>query len=164
MEGDPLAVGLKFGFLLVLYLFLFLVARSALKDLRKGGVSTAAASDGTGLHEAQGARVAATDAWLVALTGAGMTGGERIDLFGGVTIGRDSEADVRIEDRFASGVHCRVQSRRNAYILEDMGSTNGTYLNGGRLRSETELHDLDEIAIGETTFRFELSLPGEGGG
>ena len=40
---------------------------------------------------------------------------------------------MRIDDRFASGIHCRVHSRGNAYCVEDMDSTNGTYLNGGEL-------------------------------
>ncbi len=163
MEGDPLAVGLQFAFLGVLYLFLFLVARSALKDLRKGGTAVVDAPEGTGMHPA-GGRIAATDAWLVALAGAGLEIGERIDLFGGVTIGRNSEADVRIEDRFASGMHCRVFSRGNRYMVEDLQSTNGTYLNGGQLTGEAELGDLDEISIGDTRFRFELSIPDNHGG
>ncbi len=159
MEGDPLAVGLKFGFLAVLYLFLFLVARSALKDLRKGGATVVDGPEGTGIHASAG-RVAATDAWLVALAGAGLDVGERFDLFGGITIGRSAEADLRIEDRFASGMHCRVFSRGNRYLVEDLQSTNGTYLNGGELTGEAELHDLDEIGIGDTKLRFELSIPG----
>jgi hypothetical protein len=162
MEGDPLAVALKFGFLAVLYLFLFAVARSALRDLRGGGA--AAPAGGTGMHAVRGGRVAATDAWLVALAGAGLEIGERIDLFGGVTIGRGADADLRIEDRFASGVHCRVFSRGNTYLVEDMGSTNGTFLNAARLDGEAKLKDLDEISIGDTTFRFELSIPDAGGG
>ncbi len=164
MDADPIAVALKFGFLAVLYLFLFMIARSALKDLRRGGLAAGVAPEGTGLHEAQPARIAATDAWLVAMAGAGLEIGERIDLFGGVTIGRDAGADVRIEDRFASGIHCRIQSRGNRYLLEDLGSTNGTMLNGGQLTREAELKDLDEIAIGDTIFRFELSIPDSGGG
>jgi hypothetical protein len=164
MDGDPLAVALQFGFLAVLYLFLFLVARSAMKDLRRGATAGVGPSDGTGLHDAAAARVAATDAWLVALSGAGLDIGERIDLFGGVSIGRGADADVRIEDRFASTIHCRVYSRGNAYYLEDMNSTNGTFLNGNKVTGEATLHDLDEVSIGDTTFRFELSVPDRMGG
>lgn len=162
MDGDPLAVALKFGFLAVLYLFLFVIARSALKDLRRGSAPVGA-PDGTGMHAVRGGRVAATDAWLVALSGAGLEVGERIDLFGGVTIGRGAEADVRIEDRFASTIHCRIRSRGNTYLVEDMNSTNGTFLNDAKLDGDAELSDLDEISIGDTTFRFELSLPDSDG-
>jgi hypothetical protein len=164
MDGDPLTVALKFGFLAVLYLFLFAVARSALKDLRAGGGAVAPAGDGTGMHAVRGGRVAATDAWLVVMSGAGLEVGERFDLFGGTTIGRGTEADLRIEDRFASTIHCRIQSRGNTYLLEDMNSTNGTFLNGATLNGEAKLHDLDEVSIGDTTFRFEVSVPDSDGG
>lgn len=162
MEGDALSVALKFGFLIVLYLFLFTVARSALKDLRRGTAVAGPAPDGTGLHGISSGRAPRTDAWLVAVNGAGLDPGERFDLFGGVTIGRGAEADLRIEDRFASGLHCRISSRGNAYYVEDAGSTNGTRLNGATLTREAQLHDLDEIAIGDTSFRFELSIDEDG--
>lgn len=76
-----------------------------------------------------------------------------------MSIGRGGDADVRIEDRFASTIHCRIYSRGNSYYVEDMNSTNGTYLNGNKVDGEAALHDLDELAIGDTTFRFELSVP-----
>ena len=157
MDADPAAVALKFAFLGVLYLFLLVIARSALKDLR-GRARSPAAEDGTGMHAIAGGRVAATDATLVAVQGGGLTPGERIDLFGGVTIGRSDQADVRIDDRFSSGIHCRVHTRGNVYLVEDMDSTNGTYLNGGELRGEAPLSDMDEIQIGDTVLRFELTL------
>ena len=159
MDTEPIAVGLKFGFLAVLYLFLLWTARSALRELRK---STAPLpQEGTGLHQvAGGGREAATDAWLVVLRGGGLDVGDRLDLFGGLTIGRSAEADVRIEDRFASQVHARVYSKRGSYRCEDLGSTNGTFVNGEQLNGETSLRDLDQIRIGDTEFRFELDVPG----
>jgi hypothetical protein len=160
VSADPAAVALKFAFLGVLYLFLLVIARSALRDLRGRGRGGQAfvAPEGTGMHAVQGGRVAATDANLVVVTGGGLTPGEQIDLFGGVTIGRSPEADVRIEDRFASGIHCRVHTRGNAYYVEDLDSTNGTYLNGADLHGEAALGDMDEIRIGDTEFRFELAM------
>ncbi len=162
MKDDPAAVALKFAFLGVLYLFLLVIARSALRDLR-GRWAPGGAGEGTGLHQIAGDRVAATDASLVAVNGGGLTPGDRIDLFGGITIGRSDDADVKIVDRFASGIHARVHTRGNAYFVEDLESTNGTYLNGADLRGEAPLTDLDEIRIGDTEFRFELNLD-EGGG
>lgn len=159
MSSDPAAVALKFAFLGVLYLFLLVIARSALRDLRGRGGDAFAAPEGTGMHAvAGGGRVAATDAVLLVVTGGGLTPGEEIDLFGGVSIGRGDDADVRITDRFASGIHCRVHSRGNSYYVEDLDSTNGTYLNGQELRGEAPLHDMDSIRIGDTEFRFELAL------
>ncbi len=163
MDTEPIAVALKFGFLAVLYLFLLWVSRSALRELRK---TSAPAPEATGFHPIGGAggRAPATDAFLVVVTGAGLQIGERFDLFGGLSIGRSGEADVQIDDRFASSVHCRLYSRGASYYVEDMNSTNGTFLNGSQLRGEAELHDLDSVKIGDTEFRFELDVPGAGGG
>jgi len=158
MDTEPISVALQFGFLAVLYLFLLWVARSAFRELR---TSTAPAPEATGIHPiGPGGRSAATDAWLVATKGGGLDPGERFDLFGGISIGRSSDADVRIEDRFASGIHARVYSRGADYYVEDMNSTNGTFLNGGQLNGEAQLNDLDEVRIGDTEFRFELDVPG----
>lgn len=158
MDAEPIAVALKFGFLALLYLFLLWVARSALRELRKSG---APAPQETGLHPVEGAgREAATDAWLVVMRGGGLDAGERFDLFGGLSIGRSPDADVRIEDRFASQLHARVYSRKNSYYVEDLGSTNGTFLNGQQMNGQAKLSDLDQIRIGDTEFRFELEVPG----
>jgi FHA domain len=155
----PLAVGLKFGFLAVLYLFLLWVARSALKDLRR---TTAPAPDQTGLHappRLDGEAAPSEEAWLVVERGAGLEPGARFDLFGGISIGRSSQADVTIQDRYASGVHARIYARRGHYYIEDMNSTNGTLLNDRSLNGEAELIEGDLIRIGDTEFRFE---PGDG--
>ena len=158
MDTEPVAVALKFGFLAVLYLFLFWVVRSAFKELRR---TTAPAPEATGFHPiGPGGRAAATDASLVVARGGGLEPGERLDLFGGLSIGRSADADVRIEDRYASGIHARLYSRGASYYVEDMSSTNGTFLNGSRLDGEAELNDLDELRIGDTEFRFELDVPG----
>jgi hypothetical protein len=99
------------------------------------------------------------DAWLVAQRGGGLDPGERFDLFGGLSIGRSPEADVRIEDRFASQLHARLYSRQGSYYVEDLGSTNGTFLNGQMVNGEAHLSDLDQVRIGDTEFRFELDVP-----
>jgi FHA domain len=158
LDTEPIAVALKFGFIAVLYLFLFWVSRSAWRELRR---TSAPAPEATGFHPVgPGGRAAATDAWLVVLKGGGLDPGERFDLFGGLSIGRSTEADVRIEDRYASTIHARLYSRGASYYVEDMGSTNGTYLNGAVLDGEAELADLDQVRIGDTEFRFELQVPG----
>ena len=155
MDYEPISVALKFGFLAVLYLFLLWIARSALKDLRR---TRNPAPDATGFHEASGldgAPAAGEDAWLVVERGGGLKAGERFDLFGGLSIGRSSDSDIQIEDRYASGLHARVYTRGSRYYLEDMNSTNGTLLNDGSVTGEAELIADDVIRIGDTEFRFE---------
>jgi pSer/pThr/pTyr-binding forkhead associated (FHA) protein len=154
VDYDPISVALKFGFLAVLYLFLLVIARSAMKDLRR---TTAPAPDATGFHPAPAfAEVSrGADAWLIAERGGGLEQGARFDLIGGLSIGRSKDADVQIDDRYASGIHARVFARRDRYFVEDMGSTNGTLLNGATLKGEADLIDGDMVQIGDTEFRLE---------
>jgi hypothetical protein len=154
MEYDPISVALKFGFLAVLFLFILVIARSAMKDLRR---TAAPAPDATGFHPAPAyAEVPrSVDAWLVAERGGGLEADARFDLIGGLSIGRSGDADVQIEDRYASGIHARVFSRGDRFLVEDMNSTNGTLLNGASLRDEAELVGGDTIQIGDTVFRFQ---------
>ncbi len=154
MAYDPISVALKFGFLAVLYLFLLWIARSALKDLRG---TVAPAPDATGFHPLPAFQGSATgdDVWLVALRGGGLHEGERFDLIGGLSIGRSQEADLRIDDRYASGLHARVFSREGHTYVEDMNSTNGTLLNDAQLHGEAEMLDGDVVRIGDTELRFE---------
>jgi hypothetical protein len=136
VDYEPISVFLKFGFLAVLYLFLLWIARSARKDLRR---TVSPAPDATGFHQAPGfnPQPSAADAWLIAERGGGL------------------EADVRIEDRYASGVHARIFSRDGHTYVEDMNSTNGTLLNDATLNGEAELIDGDVVRIGDTEFRYE---------
>jgi FHA domain len=154
---DPLSTALKFGFLAVLFLFLLVIARSSLRDLRR---TAAPAPDATGFHvpAGYGGEVQrGVDAWLIVERGGGLTRDERFDLLGGLSIGRSKEADVQIEDRYASSIHARLFSREGRHFVEDMKSTNGTLLNGGALTGEAELVDGDTVQIGDTVFRFEAS-------
>ena len=155
MDYDPISVALKFGFLVVLYLFLLWIARSALKDLRR---TVAPAPDATGFHHAPAFGPASPrgDSWLIAERGGGLEQGERFDLIGGLSIGRSRDADVQIEDRYASGIHARIFSRDTRSYVEDMNSTNGTLLNDAELKGEAELLDGDIVRIGDTEFRFEV--------
>ena len=150
---EPLAVALKFGFLAVLYLFLLWVTRMALRDLR----GTASPGFETGYHEVAGIDPGGTDAFLVVEEGGGLSKGEHFDLFGGVSLGRSADADIRLDDRYASGFHARVFNRSGNYFAEDLNSTNGTLLNSQELHGEAGLRPGDVIRIGDTEFRFEVS-------
>jgi FHA domain len=150
---EPLAVALKFGFLAVLYLFLLWVTRMTLRDLR----GTASPGFETGYHEVLGGGQEATDAFLVVQEGGGLTKGDHFDLFGGVSLGRSADTDIRLDDRYASGFHARVFNRSGIYVVEDLNSTNGTLLNSRELHGEAELSPGDVIRIGDTEFRFEVS-------
>jgi hypothetical protein len=156
MALDPVAVALKFGFLAVLYVFLFWMARSALKDLRRGRAEPAY-EEATGMHHATaGLGEGSEGAPRLRVKGAaGLRAGAAYDLSDGATLGRGDGADIRLEDTFASSAHARLTPQGEVIVLEDLGSTNGTYLNGEPLRGPQPLHVGDSIRIGDSEFTFE---------
>ncbi|MEM8745069.1 MAG: DUF3662 and FHA domain-containing protein [Actinomycetota bacterium] len=87
-----------------------------------------------------------------------MPSGERVELGDRVTtIGRLPECSITISDGNVSRQHAQVVPGANAYVLSDLGSTNGTLVNGMRISSEHALADGDIISIGSTHVRFEAS-------
>jgi hypothetical protein len=162
VQLDPVAVALKFGFLIVLYLFLIWMARSALKDLRaRGAAPQADYEDATGMHVASAGLGgpprddAQGPPKLRVHTAAGLRAGSAYDLSDGALLGRGDGADIRLEDAFASTRHARLVPEGDVIVLEDLGSTNGTYLNGEPLRGPQPLHIGDRIKIGDSEFSFE---------
>jgi pSer/pThr/pTyr-binding forkhead associated (FHA) protein len=67
-----------------------------------------------------------------------------------MVMGRSSETDVVIDDPYASDFHLRLVSQENGMMLHDLGSTNGTYVNGRRASAPTELKRGDTIQVGKT--------------
>jgi FHA domain-containing protein len=158
---DPVAVALKFGFLAVLYLFLLWVARSSLRDLTEHDDASMAmpAQDPVAVPRRRrdhGPDLSAgVDPRLEVVAAMGLEPGTNFDLREGATMGRADGADIPIDDPFASSVHARIFPREQFMYIEDMGSTNGTYLNGRRLRSAERLKVGDTVRIGETEYRYQ---------
>jgi pSer/pThr/pTyr-binding forkhead associated (FHA) protein len=74
----------------------------------------------------------------------------------GITIGRSAQNDVALdEDEFASASHARVEPRQDGVWLEDVGSTNGTFLNGVKVSRPRKLKPGDLVRVGETDLRFD---------
>ena len=172
MALDPIAVALKFGFLAVLYLFLLWIARSAMKDLRRANDprglergATAAGGDrvarggsqATGMYSATGGRredPGKLDPRLVVERAPGHTSGMEYEVGEGAVLGRGDQAEIRLEDPFASSRHARLVLQGGAVVLEDMGSTNGTYLNEELLSGPQPLHAGDRVRIGDSEFTY----------
>jgi pSer/pThr/pTyr-binding forkhead associated (FHA) protein len=157
---EPLAVALKFGFLVVLYLFLLWVVRSAMKDLARAGAAGAAAEpvDPPSPRRRQATFAdlrAGVQPRLEVVAAMGFEPGTRFDVGHGATLGRSDAAEIRVEDPFASSAHARVFQRGDYMYLEDMGSTNGTYLNGRQVRTPERLQVADVIRIGDTEYRYQ---------
>jgi hypothetical protein len=155
---EPVSVGLKLAFLAVLYLFLLWIARSALKDLRRpvGAGVPRPPVDATGIHQAASARGGRESghARLVVESVPGHERGMEYDVEDGATLGR-GEVEIHLEDPFASTRHARLVRQGGVVVIEDLGSTNGTYLNEELLEGPRPLHPGDRIRIGDSTFMFE---------
>ena len=92
------------------------------------------------------------DAWLEGINGELV--GREFDLIDEETIvGRSEESKIQILDPRASRKHALIRSSSARYVIEDLGSTGGTYVNG-EITQSIELNDGDTITIGETSFRF----------
>jgi hypothetical protein len=156
VSDDPLAVALQFGFLAVLYLFLLWVARSARRDLVRGQEPALAETDvreprerHAGLDLSSG-----VEPRLEVVAAMGYEPGTVIDVSDGATLGRAGSADIHVEDPFASSVHARIFAHNGFMHVEDMGSTNGTYLNGRQLRKPEQLKPADKIRIGDSEYSY----------
>jgi len=72
------------------------------------------------------------------------------------TLGRGDGAQIRLEDPFASSRHARIYEQGNSVVVEDLHSTNGTYLNEELLQTPRPLHPGDRVRIGDSEFVFEV--------
>jgi hypothetical protein len=157
---EPLAVALKFGFLAVLYLFLLWVARSAMKDLARAGSGEAAAeaAEPPGPRRRESALPdlrAGVAPRLRVVAAMAHQPGTVFNVGDGATMGRSDNAEIRVDDPFASSAHARIFSRGDFMYLEDMESTNGTYLNGRQVKAPERLKVADVIRIGDSEYRYE---------
>ncbi len=72
-----------------------------------------------------------------------------------VVVGRGDSADIQIKDERASREHLAIAPREHGYLLQDLNSTNGTWLNGNRIKEAT-LRSNDKIRLGQTVLVFEM--------
>ncbi len=157
---QPVSVGLKFGFLAVLYLFLLWVAWSALRDMRRGSAARSAPAtpaDATSMYAA-GAPLDGDglefEPRLLVERAPGHESGTAYEIpHEGATLGR-GDVEIQIEDPFASSRHARISRQGYVLVIEDLGSTNGTYLNEEPLDGPQPLHPGDRIRIGDSEFSY----------
>src|ERR1700704_6576987 len=146
-------LALKIGFLVLLYLFVWRIVRTAATDLRLPQESfilrpaLAGGAIGQAIHSGR----------LVALQSDALGDGEEFALeSSALTIGRAGQNDVSIDaDEFASARHVRIEPRRDGVWVHDLGSTNGTHVNGVRIDRPRKLVTGDVVRVGETELRFE---------
>lgn len=150
---DEALLALKIVFLVVLYLFIWRIVRTASKDLRLPQESFVLTPEGA--RERRGRRAAGK---LRVLQSPALTVGHTIGIDSApVQVGRGGQNDIAIErDEFASSNHARFIAQQDGVWLEDVGSTNGTYVNGEKVDEPRKLAPGDVVRIGETDLRFEV--------
>ena len=125
---------LKLIFIGFLYLFLFQVARSIRAHL---GAGTGASMSGRNAAE------------LVVVVSDNLQG-RRFPVGAATVIGRSDDADIVIDDGYASDLHVRVGMHNGTMTVHDLGSTNGTYVNGRRVTVPTAVTLGDSVQVGRT--------------
>ena len=126
---------LKILFLVMLYLFLWQVVRAVRANLGAGTATT---------------RRSRKPAELVVVRGETEKGRSVKLRGGGHVIGRGPDADIVIDDPYASEFHARVGIQDGKVLVHDLGSTNGTYVNGRRVTTPAAVSTGDTVQIGKT--------------
>ena len=169
---DEALLVLKIAFIVLLYLFIWRIVRSASRDFRDGGAGAQESmiiapgrvdpghSDGGRAASVGGAAQpqGSTRARLVVLKSPALAPGEEIPVDSlPVSIGRGGQNDIPLDgDEFSSARHARFERRRDGFWVEDAGSTNGTFVNGARVTTPRRLVAGDVVRVGQTDFRVEL--------
>lgn len=131
---------LRFLFLALLYLFLFFVVRMLIRDLR------AAAQE----PEAVPGRL-----HVLASPEGEPPAGTVLELDAVTTLGRDVNNSIVVDDPFASADHAVLSFRGRTWYVEDLQSTNGTFVNGGKVDGTAPIGFGDELQVGQVRFRLE---------
>jgi pSer/pThr/pTyr-binding forkhead associated (FHA) protein len=142
---------LKYAFLALLYFFVFRAIRAVAMDIsgRAGRRRAGRALETRPVAAARNRRGKPPAELVVKGENGRKLGTHR--LREQLQIGRAEACHVRIEDRYSSQFHARLYPKDGSWYLEDLGSTNGTYLNRQRLQGSAEVHAGDLIRIGKTT-------------
>ena len=152
---------LKIAFLVLLYLFIWRIVRTIGKDAKpsqESFVMRPAAPPAAVPVQAPAAEAQPLGPpRLVVERSPVLQAGSELELDSvSFTVGRSFENDIAIDgDEFASARHLRVEPRRDGVWVHDLGSTNGTYVNGERIEEPRRLERGDVVAVGATELRYE---------
>lgn len=126
-------------FIVALYLFLLVLAVVLVRELRSRGT--------------RATERAPADLLVVEPHDTGLDPGERIPLLAQASIGRGRENDITLDDSFLSADHARLSWNGKGWVLEDLGSTNGTRINGKPVKRATAVKPGDTIEFGRVKVR-----------
>jgi FHA domain-containing protein len=137
---------LKFAFLIVLYIFIWRAVRAMYLELKPADFPVAVRGSAP---PPQKKRSKKAPKKLAVIEGENHKG-KAFELTDELIIGRGDNSHIVLNDSYVSTVHARIFARSSQFMVEDMGSTNGTYLNRRRITAPTELQRGDRLKIGKT--------------
>jgi len=152
---DSLLTILKFCFLALLYLFFLRVLRAVWAEVSGPRVATAAPSPAarssrprsTGGRGGAGARLKVIEP--------ADHKGQTYELADELTVGRAGGCQITLDDTYVSQLHARVYRRDGQLYVEDLGSTNGTYLNRKKVTAPIAIRKGDRLQIGKTVMELQ---------
>jgi hypothetical protein len=142
---------LKYAFLAVLYIFLARAVKAIYLELRPP-TARRPAPQRTPAPQASrppARRSKKTPRRLAIVEGDNLKG-KSMPLTDELIVGRADKCHLVLDDTYVSQVHARIFAKGDSYLVEDLGSTNGTYLNRRRITAPAELHRGDQVKIGKT--------------
>ncbi|MGI8709964.1 MAG: FHA domain-containing protein FhaB/FipA [Acidimicrobiales bacterium] len=144
---EQLLTILKLCLLALLYLFFLRVLRAVWTEIR--GPKTVAPKPRQAARETRKVERKAAPVQLTIVEPEPLKG-RRYPLADEITVGRAARCQVTIDDTYASQVHARVFAREGQFFVEDLGSTNGTYLNRRKLQGPQTMRRGDRLQVGNT--------------
>lgn len=129
----------RIAFLVALYLFLIVLSLLLMRELRARSVQPEERAPG--------------DLLVIDPAESQLEAGERIPLLALSRVGRNAENDVILDDSFVSSEHARLQWNGRGWVLQDLGSTNGTRVNGKGVRKAMPVKPGDLIEVGRVKLK-----------
>lgn len=140
---------LRIAFIALIYLFLYQIARVSLQELVTIGRTV-------GVEERQtAARPLTASLTVIDPAESSLEPGEHIPLATYSTLGRATGNAVIIDDGYTSSSHAEIVREGDGWLVRDLGSTNGTFVNGRQIHGQTRIQPGDEIAFGNVVVAFD---------
>jgi hypothetical protein len=151
-------LALRIAFIAVLYLFLIQVARVMLREIR-----VLAAPRPVNSITAGAPHLPTDERGLIVLDSgqADIDAGAYVPIAGEVLIGRGSQADLMLDDPFVSSEHAQIVVRNGGTVFIDLGSTNGSRVNGEIVSAPVTLFDGDVVQLGSVRLRYAATINGD---
>lgn len=159
MASEITVTLLRFAFLALLWVFIFMILAAARRDLGVGrnfrtaraAAEPAQSTEARGSHPAPAAPPARPTQLVI--TDGAQAGAVMRLTDQPITMGRATDIEVSLQDDYSSGRHARLFPQGSRWFLEDLGSTNGTFVNGTRLTRAVPIEPGTDFRVGRTTMQ-----------